>query len=203
MKAFSDTRFTIKNIIHFIICKLVLHIYHISKIYSKLIHTHIFILKVILFLSIALYKSNNNNKMSKMPSQMVKTSQFIIQDFLPSLPFQALTISSRRTSVPVLIVLATIQQSSLTGSHLQPFLPPLSQTESICLPPYQFLLISRESIRIFPSPKNLFRTGNQCWLEFPAITVYAMLPGIRVGLYKTHLSFSVLLINSLVLTPWS
>ena len=50
MKAFSDMRFTIKNIIYFSICKLVLHIYHISKIYSKLIHTHIFILKVILFL---------------------------------------------------------------------------------------------------------------------------------------------------------
>ena len=123
-----------------------------------------------------------------MPSQIVKTSQFIIQDFPPSLPFQALSISSRRTSVPVLTVLATIQQSSLTSSHLQPFLPPLSQTESICLPPHQFLLISRESIRILPSPKNLFRTGNQCWLAFPAITVYAMLLGIRVGFYKTHIT---------------
>ena len=50
MKVFSDMTFTIKTIIYFIIYKVVLYIYHISKIYSKLILTHIFILKVVLFL---------------------------------------------------------------------------------------------------------------------------------------------------------
>lgn len=88
----------------------------------------------------------------------------------PSFPSSHYFFTQNFSSCPHCSSHHSAKQSSLIGSHIQPFLPPLSQTELICLPRHQFLLISRESIRILPSPKNLFRTHNQCWLEFPAIT---------------------------------
>ena len=92
MKAFSDMTFTIKTIIYFIICKLVLYIHRISKIYSKLILTHIFILKVILFLfCILLYtKAITTTKWQRCPPRGQKlhslSSKTLHQAFLSKFP---------------------------------------------------------------------------------------------------------------------